>query len=114
VVLNMAPKLYMIPPSPPVRATLMAAKALGVDLELIPVDLSKQEHLTPDYLKLNPQHTVPTLDDNGFVIWDSHAINIYLVAKYGKDDSLYPKDPEIQATINQRLHFDSGALFPSV
>lgn len=63
-------------------------------------------------LQLNPQHTVPTLQDGDFVVWDSHAINAYLVGKYGKDDSLYPKDLQKRAIIDQRLHFDSGILFP--
>lgn len=61
---------------------------------------------------MNPQHTVPTLDDDGFYIWDSHAISTYLVGKYGKDDSLYPRDLHKRAIIDQRLHFDSGILFP--
>lgn len=61
---------------------------------------------------MNPQHTVPTLDDDGFYIWDSHAISAYLIGKYAKDDSLYPKDLQKRAVIDQRLHFDSGILFP--
>lgn len=61
--------------------------------------------------QLNPQHTVPTLDDNGIVLWDSHAINVYLVTKYGKDDSLYPKDFFKRAIVDQRLHFDSGVAY---
>jgi len=110
----MAPKLYMIDVSPPVRSVLLTAEALGITLEHVVLDLAKGEHLTPEYLKLNPQHTVPTLDDNGKVIWDSHAIIVYLVEKYGKDDSLYPKDPFKRAIINQRLHFDSGVVFSSI
>lgn len=31
---------------------------------------------------------------------------MYLVEKYGKDDSLYPKDPQARAVVNQRLFFD--------
>lgn len=63
---------------------------------------------------MNPQHTIPTLvDDDGFVLWDSHAIMPYLVSKYGKDDSLYPKDLKKRAVIDQRLHFDSNVLFLS-
>lgn len=63
------------------------------------------------YSKLNPEHTVPTLDDNGGVIWDSHAICAYLVDKYAKDDSLYPKDLLLRAKCNQRLIFDAAILF---
>lgn len=55
---------------------------------------------------------MPTLQDGDFVVWDSHAINAYLVGKYGKDDALYPKDLQKRAIIDQRLHFDSGILFP--
>lgn len=61
---------------------------------------------------MNPQHTVPTLKDGDFVLWDSHAVSTYLVGKYGNDDSLYPKDLEKRAVVDQRLHFDSGILFP--
>lgn len=60
---------------------------------------------------MNPQHTVPTLDDNGVYIWDSHAIEVYLIEKYAKNSPLFPNDPYIQARINQRLHYDSGVLF---
>lgn len=65
---------------------------------------------------MNPQHTVPTLNDNGKLLWDSHAISIYLIEKYGNSDDhpLYPKDLYIRARINQRLHFESGVLFPSL
>lgn len=60
---------------------------------------------------MNPQHTVPFLDDNGALIADSHAICGYLVDKYGEDDSMYPKDMVKRAQVNARLHFDSGHLF---
>ncbi|RZC42909.1 GST N 2 domain containing protein [Asbolus verrucosus] len=110
----MAPTLYMIASSPPVRAVLMTSKSIGLNLDLKQLDLSKGEHKTPEFLKLNPQHTVPTLvDDDGFVIWDSHAIMPYLLSKYGKDDSLYPKDPQKRAIVDQRLHFESGVVFAS-
>jgi len=109
----MAPKVYSIRASPPVRAVFMCAKALGLKVEEIFVNLLEGEHLKEDFLKKNPQHTVPVLeDDDGFILSDSHAIMAYLVNKYGKDDSLYPKnDYKQRAIIDHRMHFDSGILF---
>ncbi|CAK1594046.1 unnamed protein product [Parnassius mnemosyne] len=60
---------------------------------------------------MNPQHTVPMLKDDDFVVWDSHAISVYLLTKYTDDDSLYPIEHKKRALIDQRLHFDTGVLF---
>ena len=46
---------------------------------------------TPDYLKMNPNSLVPTIDDDGFVLWESHAIVRYLAAKHGAG-TLWPAD----------------------
>ncbi|KAJ8971672.1 hypothetical protein NQ317_011902 [Molorchus minor] len=107
----MAPKLYMARLSPPVRAVLMCAKSLDLKLDLIEVDLLKKEHLKPEFLKINPVHTIPVLDDNGFLLVDSHAIMIYLIEAYGNDRSLYPDDVKKRARINQMLHLDCGIIF---
>lgn len=56
---------------------------------------------------------MPTLDDNGQILTDSHAICTYIIGKFGNDDHpLYPKELYTRAKIDQRLHFDSGILFP--
>ncbi|KAK9709185.1 Glutathione S-transferase, C-terminal domain [Popillia japonica] len=108
----MAPVLYMNDISPAVRSVLLLTKALNIELELEYLDLTTGQHMTPHFLRINPQHTVPTLVDNGFVVWDSHAINAYLVNVYSEDKSLYPTNPQKRATVDQRLHFHSGILFP--
>nr|XP_008200938.1 PREDICTED: glutathione S-transferase 1 [Tribolium castaneum] len=108
----MAPTLYMIQASPPVRAVLITAKAIGLDLNQKDINFFQDEHLKPHFLKLNPQHTIPTLEDeDGFAVWDSHAIMTYLVSKYAKDDSVYPQDIKKRAVVNQRLFFESGVIF---
>ncbi|XP_030756778.1 glutathione S-transferase 1-like [Sitophilus oryzae] len=109
----MAPKLYGVDLSPPTRAVLMCAHTLNLKLDYIKVDFCGEEHLQEPFIKRSPQHEVPVLeDDDGFILTDSHAIMIYLVEKYGKDDSLYPrKDVKQTAIINHKLYFDCSTLF---
>ncbi|KAH8239222.1 hypothetical protein KR032_002020, partial [Drosophila birchii] len=102
---------YYMPGSSGCRTVIMVAKALGVELNKKLLNTMEGEQLKPEFVKLNPQHTIPTLVDNGFAIWESRAIAVYLVEKYGKDDSLFPKNPKEQAVINQRLYFDMGTLY---
>ncbi|KAL1517204.1 hypothetical protein ABEB36_000998 [Hypothenemus hampei] len=92
----------------------MCANALNIHLNLVNINLLSKQLFQEEYLKKNPQHTVPFLEeDDGFVLTDSHAIMAYLVAKYGaEEDSLYPKnDHRLRAIIDSRLHYDSSALF---
>ncbi|CAK9825957.1 Glutathione S-transferase 1 [Anthophora retusa] len=103
--------LYSQDISPPCRTVLMVANAIGLKLEIREIVLANREHLSEEFIKINPQHTIPTLDDDGFILPDSHAIICYLVDKYAKDDSLYPKDLQKRALVNQFLHLDSSTLF---
>jgi glutathione S-transferase len=102
---------YYLPGSAPCRAVQMTAAGVGVQLNLKLLNLMAGEHLKPEFIKINPQHTIPTLVDGGFALWESRAIMAYLVEKYGKDDSLYPKEPKARAVVNQRLYFDMGTLY---
>lgn len=60
---------------------------------------------------MNPQLSMPTLVDNGFVLWESRAIMTYLTEMYGNDETLYPKVPKERAVIHQRLYFDMGGPY---
>ncbi|XP_016984950.1 glutathione S-transferase 1-like [Drosophila rhopaloa] len=103
--------LYGVEPSPPVRACKLTLGALGLQYEYKLVNLLAGEHKGKEYSLKNPQQTVPALEDDGQIIWDSHAICAYLVRRYAKDDALYPKDYFKRALVDQRLHFESGVLF---
>ncbi|KAJ6637841.1 Glutathione S-transferase D7 [Pseudolycoriella hygida] len=105
--------LYTSELSPATRSTKILIQILGLDVEYRPIDVLNGEQLKPDFLKINPTHTLPTLDDNGFILWDSHAINTYLITKYGGDNhELYPNDVVERSKIDQFLHFDGSTLFP--
>ena len=65
------------------------AKELGLDYEHIKVDFATGDTRSPAHLALNPNGHVPVIDDDGFILWESMAINLYLAKKYGRD-GLYP------------------------
>ncbi|KAF5270023.1 hypothetical protein FQR65_LT05822 [Abscondita terminalis] len=108
----MAPTLYSFPASPCVRAVIITAEAIGLELNHYNVDLMNGEHLSEKFLKINPLHTVPTLDDNGNILRDSHIINAYIIEKYTKNKSLYPEDHYERALVQQGLAFDCCYLYP--
>lgn len=110
----MSVKLYHFPISGPSRGALLAARAVEVPIEMEIVNLFRKEQMKESFLKINPQHCVPTLDDDGFILWESRAIACYLADKYGKDDQYYPKDLKKRALVNQRLYFDSSALYVKI
>ncbi|MBV8779172.1 MAG: glutathione S-transferase family protein [Alphaproteobacteria bacterium] len=82
-------KIYGIPRSRAFR-TLWLAKELGLDYDNVAIDFATGETRQPAYLKINPNGHVPAIDDDGFVLWESMAINLYLAKKYGSG-SLYPR-----------------------
>ncbi|KAJ8681955.1 hypothetical protein QAD02_017747 [Eretmocerus hayati] len=102
--------LYCFDPSPPCWTVRILAKQLGIRLNLHEINVLKGDQFKDHFMKLNPKHTIPTIDDNGFVVWESRAILIYLAMKYAKNDSLYPTDLEKRAIVEQRINFDLGYL----
>jgi glutathione S-transferase len=81
-------KIYGVPRSRAFR-TLWMAKELGLEYEHVPIDFANSGTRTPEYLKVNPNGHVPAIDDDGVILWESMAINLYLAKKYGAG-SLYP------------------------
>ena len=75
---------------------------LGLQYELRPVDLVKGEQRQPWFLELNPRGQVPTLEDDGTVVWDSMAVLVYLARKYGGEKWL-PSSAEGMAEVMQWL-----------
>nr|QII57453.1 glutathione-S transferase delta6 [Xenocatantops brachycerus] len=98
--------LYNHDASPPCCLVRIVADEIGVDLEKVHVVDIEKEMGTPERLQINPQRTIPALVDNGLNIAESRAIVTYLVSKYAKDDSLYPKDVQKRVLVDQRLFFD--------
>ena len=91
----MALKIYGVARSRAARVLWMA-KELGLDYQHIKVDFATGETHQPAHLALNPNGHIPVIDDAGFILWESMAINLYLGKKYGVGE-LYPSRLEDEA-----------------
>lgn len=67
----------------------------------------------PEFLKLNPFAVVPVIDDDGFVLRESHAISRYLATKHGRTE-LYPTDPKQRAEVEAWMDWGQTDLYQGV
>src|SRR5439155_1140255 len=79
-----------------VKKALWALEELGVKYERIDAGMQFGVNNTPEYRRMNPTGLVPTIDDDGFVLWESHSIVRYLAAKHGAG-SLWPNELRARA-----------------
>ena len=63
----------------------------------------------PEYLAMNPNGRVPTIDDDGFVLWESNAIIRYLSARHGTG-TLCPEDPRRRADADRWMTWQSATV----
>jgi glutathione S-transferase len=80
-------KVFGVPQSRAAR-TLWMVEECGIPYELVSTDFAKGAK-SDAYRMINPNARVPAIDDEGVIVWESMAINLYLAKKYGGD--LAPK-----------------------
>src|SRR5580700_11331791 len=83
-----------------VQKVLWVSEELGLFFDRVDAGMQFGVVDTPEYQALNPNALVPTIDDDGFILWESNAIVRYLAAKYGAQDgpnSLWPDDLQTRA-----------------
>jgi glutathione S-transferase len=88
-------KIYGIPQSRALRCLWMA-RELGVPFENVPVHFTKTRE-SPELVAINPNAHIPAIDDNGFHLYESMAINLYLAKKYGAGKDFVSISPEDEA-----------------
>jgi glutathione S-transferase len=79
---------------------LWMAEELGLDYEHIAIETGPAGARQPDYLSVNPNGRLPAIDDDGFIMWESLAINLYLAKKHATG-TLYPATPQDEAKATQ-------------
>ncbi|HZO81769.1 MAG TPA: glutathione S-transferase family protein [Candidatus Binataceae bacterium] len=101
-------KLYYFP-SPNPQKVRFAQLELGMECEMVPVDLTRREQRTPEFLALNPFGRVPVLVDGDLTLWESHAILCYLGDKAGR---MWPTTAAGRADALRWLFFLSTHISP--
>ena len=92
----------------------IALEELGVPYEVHPVNLAKEEQMRPEFLKLNPNHKIPVIDDGGQVVWESGAILLHLGEKHDPRGIILPKDPRKRMEAIQYAFFQTGGVGPNL
>ena len=94
-----------------VQKVMWCVRELGIPFERIDAGRHYGIINEPWYLKMNPTGTIPTIDDDGFVLWESNAIVKYLCAKHG-NGHLSPTDPHDYAVADQWISWQGTTLWP--
>jgi len=63
--------------------TVWMLKELGLPYEHVPTHFMDGSTRRPEFLVINPNGRVPVINDEGFIVYESMAINLYLAKKYG-------------------------------
>lgn len=102
----MVPKMIKLYGTPPTRAlrVLWLLNELGLEYEMLPVDISKGECRTKDFLALNPAAKVPVLVDGDVILTESAAIQLYLAEKY-PEAGFIPESVEERAQMYRWIFF---------
>jgi glutathione S-transferase len=106
-------KLYNADLSPNCLRVRAVINELGLPVELVDVNLLSRER-PPELLEVNPNGKVPAfVDDDGFSLFESRAINVYLASKR-PERGLYPDDPKRRAIVEQWSYWQALQLGPVV
>ena len=101
-------KLFGSPLSTCTGRVQVSIEELGLEYELVPVDLTKGEQKRPPHTDRNPFGQVPALQDGDLVLFESRVITRYLVRKYGKKTDLLKEESFIDSVaVDQWMEVES-------
>jgi glutathione S-transferase len=95
-----------------VQKALWCCEELGVAYEQVDAGGSFGVINTPQYRNLNPNGLVPTIEDDGFVLWESNAIVRYLAAKHSAG-KLWPEDLKERAEADKWMDWQNTTFWPN-
>ena len=93
-------KLYNLPPAPNPRRVRIFLAEKGVEVPTVDLDITNNEHRTPEFLAINPLGALPVLElDDGTVITESMAICRYF-------EELHPQPPMFGRSVLERAQVE--------
>jgi len=97
-------KLYSAAYSTCSQRVRFVLNSKGLPFDIVELNLAAGDQLKPEYLKLNPNGVVPTLDHDGAIVIDSTVITEYL-DEVVPEKSFTPEDPVKRARMRALMHF---------
>jgi len=96
-----------------VAKAVWTAQELGLKFERIDVGGPYGGLDKPEYVAMNPNSKIPTLDDDGYILWESNSIVRYLAATYGAG-TLWPSDPRERGLSDRWLDWQATEFGPAL
>ena len=100
-------KIHLFPPSGRVVGIVALKNYLALDCALQLVDLGRGDQRAPEYAALNLNRKMPTLEDDGIVLWESNAILFYM-ASTRPENGVWPPDLKGQSDVLRWLFWESA------
>jgi glutathione S-transferase len=96
-----------------VQKVLWCCGELDLPYERIDAGMRFGVNDTPEYRAMNPNGLVPTIDDDGFILWESHAIVRYLARRHGRG-TLWPDNERAAADADRWMEWYSTSVWQHV
>jgi glutathione S-transferase len=88
----------------------LALELKGIPYNLKVLSFQKAETRTPEFIAINPRHTVPTIVDDGHAVWESLAVLEYLDERFTTGPKLFPGDVKERARVRRLIQECEGYL----
>lgn len=107
------PTLHVLEVSSNSHAVMALAKVCKLDVDVHAMDMTKGETRAPEFVAKNPFHCCPTLEEGGFVLWETHAVMRYLCNKHNLH-AWYPAEADDRARVEQALDWRHCNMYPAL
>lgn len=96
-----------------VQKVVLTLEEIGLPYERIDAGLQFGVTKTAEYLAMNPNGRVPTINDDGFTLWESNAIVRYLCAKHAAG-TFWHEDLQVRADADRWMDWQTATLSPAM